>query len=270
MNASCSICECSHLVVFLACPDSISFAVRKQICSNLSRLIGEVHDLCIGDDDEYASSGSWEDVEDVFPNSKWEYETALKILKGKRNEDTQRLMAMFLGEGICEKQSQMPVGSDSEDENDYSLFDEDSFEERKRKEREQEEDSNLDEDDTTRSSQVTLQGMAGIEYEVGKAELAALSEEERSEKNSDDESEADIRRSRRLLKRGEEVDENNTPGADFSETNIIHGKRKRRRVNYRKLNDMMFGDLSDREQELIDGGEDFDADNIQLSAAYDV
>jgi len=242
----------------------MSFPLHKQICSNLSCLIGEVHDLCIGDDDERASSASWEDVEDVFPNSQWEYETALKILKGKRNEDTQRLVAMFLGEGINENKVQMPIGSDSEDENDYSLFDEDSFEERRRKERELEESSNLDEDDSTRSSQITLQGMAGIEYEVGKAELEALSEEESSENNSDDESEPNVRRSRRLLKQGEEVDESNNPGADFSEANIIHGKRKRRRVNYRKLNDMMFGDLSDHEQDLIDGGEDFVADNIQV------
>jgi len=230
------------------------------ICSNSAELMGEMHGLCIGDDDDDASSGSWEDVQDVFPGSQWEYETAMKILKGKRNEDTQRLLAMFLGEDINRKQVQMPVGSDSEDENDHSLFDEDSFQERRDQEREDENDGNSDEDDSICSSQATLQEMDGVDYKVGKAELANLSEEEGSEANSDNESETNVRRSRRLGKQ-KEVEESNIAdfGADFDEANIIDGKRNRKRVNYRKLNDMMFGDLSDLQQGIIDGGEDFDA-----------
>merc|ERR1712166_1141941 len=54
-------------------------------------------------------------------------------------------------------------------------------------------------------------------------------------------------------------------GADFCESNIINGKRKRQRVNYRKLNDMMFGDLSDNQQVMIDGGDDFDASKIKVT-----
>ena len=82
---------------------------------------------------------------------------------------------------------------------------------------------------------------------------------------SDDESENKIRRSRRL-ERKEEVGESNLLdcGADFDEANIIEGKRKRKRVNYRKLNDMMFGDLSDHQQGIIDGGDDFDTTKTKL------
>ena len=234
------------------------------ICSHSAELMGEIHRLCVGDDDDEnddASTDSWEDVhKDVFPGSEWEYETALKILKGKRNEDTQRLLTMFLGEEIHKKKVQMPVGSDSEDENDYSLFDEDSFQERRRQEREDEYDGKSDDDNSTCSSEATLVGMDGIDYKVGKSELAALSDEECSESNSDDESENNVRRSRRLEKK-EEAEESNPMefGADFDEANIIVGKRNRKRVNYRKLNDMMFGDLSDQQQGIIDGGDDFKA-----------
>ena len=228
------------------------------ICESIAIFMGEMHDLCIGDDDDdAASSGSWEDIHDIFPNSQWEYETAMKILKGKRNEDTQRLMAMFLGEDTTNKsQVQMPVGSDSEDENDYSLFDEDSFKERRRKEKD---DDDSHSDDSTCS----------VEFMVGKDELGALSEDdnESSEETSDDESETKIRKSRRLVRRKEVKEESNNAdfGADFCESNIINGKRKRQRVNYRKLNDMMFGDLSDNQQVMIDGGDDFDASKIKVT-----
>ncbi len=231
------------------------------ICSQSTELMGEIHDLCVGDENEEASIESWDDVhEDVFPGSQWEYETAQKILKGKRNEDTQRLLTMFLGEDIHKKKVQMPVGSDSEDENDYSLFDEDSFQERRQKEKDEQSFA-----DSVASSEATLLDYDDIDYRVKKSELDALSEEEGSESESeedkdDDNSENRVRRSRRLEKK-EEQDEAKPMdmGADFDEANIIVGKRTRKRVNYRKLNDMMFGDLSDQQQGIIDGGDDFDA-----------
>ena len=230
------------------------------ICSCSAQIMGEIHDLCVDDENEDASSDSWEDAGDIFPGSQWEYETATKILKGKRNEDTQRLLEMFLGESVKKTKVQMPVGSDSEDENDYSLFDEESFQERRRQEREDENKDSSDHDGSICSSQATLLDFDDIDYKVGRAELAALSEEECSESTSENESENKIRRSRRLEKR-DEVEEPNPLeiGADFNEANIIVGKRKRKRVNYRKLNDMMFGDLSDKQQGIIDGGDDFDA-----------
>ena len=44
------------------------------LCASVANLMGEMHDLCIGeghhdDDDGDASSGSWEEVHDIFPNS---------------------------------------------------------------------------------------------------------------------------------------------------------------------------------------------------------
>ena len=42
---------------------------------------------------------------------------------------------------------------------------------------------------------------------------------------------------------------------DFDESNIIQGRRKRKAVDYRKLNDDMFGDLTPTKQEKIFGDE---------------
>jgi hypothetical protein len=237
------------------------------LCTGVSNLMGEMHDLCVGSEDadcdgDNESLESWENVQDVFPSSLWEYETAMKLLKGKRNGDTQRLLALYLGEDIDDKPEPMPIGSDSEDENDYSLFDENSFEQRKRKDREQ-----WDESDggSTHSSQATLVGMSSVEYYVGKDELAALAEGDDSE-NSGIESNLDsctgrIRKSRRIRKRveGEEEDSKSADfGADFSEANILEGKRKRNRVDYRKLNDALFGDLDDKQKSQIDDNDDFE------------
>jgi hypothetical protein len=237
------------------------------ICLGLSKLMGEMHDLCVssegvGDDDDECSDASWENVQEIFPESEWEYETAIKLSKGKRNEETQRLLAMFLGEDIVDQTPQMPIGSDSEDENDYSLFDEESYEQKRKKLREEEADI----DDTICSSDVTLVDLSSVEYKVGKAELAALSEDENvSVEDSDKESDTDretgrIRKSRRLSKRIqlEEGESRSIEfGADFSEANILEGKRKRKIVDYRKLNDALFGGLTRKEQVLMDDADDF-------------
>ncbi|KAL3911938.1 MAG: hypothetical protein SGILL_007084 [Bacillariaceae sp.] len=239
------------------------------LCSGVSNLMGEMHDLCIGSEDvdydaDNDSLGSWDKVQDVFPTSQWEYETAAKLVKGKRNGDTQRLLALYLGEDIEDKPEQMPIGSDSEDENDYSLFDDDSFAERKRKDRE--EGSEAD-DDSSRSSQATLVEMSSVEYNVGKDELAALrgdggsndSDEDSNDDSSDESSTGRMRKSRRLKRAGGEEGDSGSGdfGADFSESNILEGKRQRKRVDYRKLNDALFGDLDDKQKSQIDDKDDF-------------
>jgi PHD-finger len=239
------------------------------ICTGVSTLMGEMHDLCIGSEDpdidvEDGSLASWDDVVDIFPDSEWEFQTATKLLKGKQNEDTQRLLASYLGEDIVDQPVQMPIGSDSEDENDYSLFDEESFEERKRKDREVEE--KFDSDESTRSSEATLVEMSSVEG-VGKDELEALAADRESPscESSDDDSDNDsgegrMRKSRRLQNRpkvGDDESRSIDNGADFSEANIIEGKRRRNKVDYRKLNDALFGDLDEKQKSQIDDKDDF-------------
>lgn len=253
------------------------------LCSGISNLIHEMHALCVGeaghgddhDDNDNMSMESWEHAKDIFPEAEWEFETSSRLLKGRRNDDTQRLLANYLGDEFeAKSKNQTSIGSDSEDENDYSLFDEESFQERRRREYE---DEGSDGDETSHSSQATLGEMSIVELKVDKSELAALSDNDGEENDSDDEDDQSdgsnedkgtIRRSRRLRKKAKPIDDDsdgvdvdNFVGADFSESNIIEGKRKRKRVDYRKLNDVLFGDLSSAQQGELDDGEDFRADS---------
>ena len=109
----------------------------------------------------------------------------IKLKAGKQNEDTAKLLQRYLGDEIGgEAKIQMPIGSDSEDENDYSLFDEASFAERRRKEREETMDeADDDASESSRSSAATLMDMSSVELKIGKSELAALSED--SDQESD-------------------------------------------------------------------------------------
>jgi hypothetical protein len=73
---------------------------------------------------------------------------------------------------------------------------------------------------------------------------------------------ADRRKSRRLRHVGESEPPNKSEpmlGADLNEANILPGKRHRQVVDYRKLNDCLFGELSEKERAQIDYAEEFKA-----------
>jgi hypothetical protein len=275
------------------------------LCNAISHLTAEVQLACMEEDWEHrretedyqllesSSLHSWGNAVEAFPEAEWEYETSMKYKAGKQNEDTARLLGVYLGEeffqGTAGGAVPMPVGSDSEDENDYSLFDEESFDERRRLERERvgdkdddddddkddggshdddKEDSDDDSDESTRSSQASLVDMSSVELNIGKSELAALSDGGGGSSSKDDSSlsgapsisSAKQRRSRRLRTKNCNISGHSSladPGADFDENNIIEGKRRRNFVDYRKLNDALFGDLSAKERAKIDDKDDF-------------
>lgn len=292
------------------------------LCRAISQFTATIQALCIDEEweeepqqkqhqrqgnkhnhNETSSLHSWNNIEkDVFPEAEWEYNSSLKFKAGKQNEDTVKLLERYLGDDFTTSQQKqlipMPIGSDSEDENDYSLFDEESFEERRRKEREigekagnndsdnknkddvDDDDDNDDDDsdESTRSSQATLQDMSSVELKIGKSELAALSDvEDDSHDDSDNDADDDNassnsngnanggrhrRRSRRLKNRTTAAAKSEQSsfadvGADFDRGNILEGKRRRKQVDYRKLNDALFGDLTAEERAQIDDKDDF-------------
>ena len=249
------------------------------LCSTISNCIEQVQIMCTeaeSDDDgerlpkEGGSIHSWEGVEDVFPGAEWEYETAVKLNDGKQNEETKKLLTIYLGDDIVNASEggrvQMPIGSDSEDEEDYSLFDEASFDERRKKEREEDKcdgEENSKSDDTSRSSQATLLNYSDIDYKVGKSELAALSSGEESIDEMESSSEEDNRRVSRRLRKKLVIEQGSLAG-EFSESNILQGKRRRNAVDYCKLNDALFGKLSTQDNAKIDGGDDFQVDKMTL------
>jgi PHD-finger len=98
-----------------------------------------------------SSLQSWNGAIDVFPEAEWQM-NASKLLKmspqqqqqqqQQSTDDIAHLLETYLGPDFLPARSHdptavslLPMGSDSEDENDYSLFDEASFEERKRRRR---------------------------------------------------------------------------------------------------------------------------------------
>ena len=246
--------------------------------------------------DDSSSLKSWVHAKDVFPDVDWEFTTAEQLKKGIDSAETRKLLVRYVGEDFHsnkkKKYRRPEPQSDDEDEEDYSLFDENSFEERKRKEREEEaaakrsnknqgdDDDQDDSDDedhddeslSTRSSQATLVEMSSVELNIGKAELAALSSDDDddsdagNESGKSDGSGKNMRRSRRLRKMYEASSDDESEdgsssdsmnGADFDERNIVQGKRRRTKVDYRKLNDALFGDLTERERAQIDDKDDF-------------
>jgi hypothetical protein len=218
---------------------------------------------------------------DVFPEAEWEHEAARQLKLGIRNADTELLLEQVFGierhvtasGGGGAANVVATDGKDMEEEDDNvdedGHFDMYSYQEERRIEREERKkeiknaDDNDDDDshtDSTHSSQVTLVELSSVELNVGKDELAALTDIEDEESSENDDRPA-IRQSRRL--RGklalsfENGDRNSSDPGKLNTSNIVLGKRKRKTVDYRKLNDAIFGDVSECELEKIDGGDDF-------------
>ena len=276
-------------------------------------------------DSTSSSIESWNGASDVFPEAEWQM-NASKLLKMSPQQPQQqqqegvddigRLLERFLGPDFLPSGSSnnnmaaasssslfLPMGSDSEDENEYSLFDEASFEERKRRRRLEAKtkkertnsmsDVDGDDDDeamsasssSTQSSDATLQEMSSVELEIDRTELEALSDgnnEDDDDDNNDDASSSSslssnvvanrrvskrLRRKKQRWSHGGDSDSGSgsldagrglANSADFDASNIVYGKRRRTAVDYRKLNDALFGDLTQLEQAKLDDQVDYE------------
>lgn len=271
------------------------------LCCAISNCLAEVQVACMDEDWEHrrmteqfrhldtSSLLSWAKAEEVFSEAEWEYTTALRLKEGKQDENTANLLSIYLGDdGVNEHHNlgSGPMGSDSEDENDYSLFDEKSFEERRQRERREQTNSKEDDNDddesvmsseaSTRSSQATLVEMSSVELEIDKSELEALSDAGASSSSLEDTSQgsdpsessvaAHQRRSSRRLRKSLNQSSSGRNGttdldAELDESNILEGKRKRKKVDYQRLNDALFGDLTPKERAKLDDVDDYVADN---------
>eukprot|EP00546_Thalassionema_frauenfeldii_P010820 CAMPEP_0178931208 /NCGR_PEP_ID=MMETSP0786-20121207/21773_1 /TAXON_ID=186022 /ORGANISM="Thalassionema frauenfeldii, Strain CCMP 1798" /LENGTH=657 /DNA_ID=CAMNT_0020608041 /DNA_START=38 /DNA_END=2012 /DNA_ORIENTATION=+ len=237
------------------------------ICTALAKLVAEVQSEYTGDEwhnDEDGSITSWDHVDDVFPEAEKEYEMTMKWKNNQIDEETKKyLISMFgddndMGSEIEEDKSNLEIlGEDDDEDDDFdpeqkTLNDNDSV-------------SNHDDD----SSNATLQDLSSVEMHIEQRELNALSEGGSSDSDSDKNDEGSIsrRRSRRIRsarssrantddEETEDENKSNDIGA-LHESNILQGKRRRRKINYRLLNDSMFGKLSTKEKKNIDDQDDF-------------
>jgi hypothetical protein len=172
------------------------------------------------------------------------------LKEGKRNTATKQLLAQVLG------LDSLPDDEDHDDVEEDAHFDPNAFDVERRKAREALEEEEADED-SSRSSQATLVDMSSVELEIGKDELAALSDPENEDDDEDDDD--DSRRKSRRIRKHDST--NASSGADpgrFDESNIVEGKRGRKPVDYKKLNEAIFGDLPDAEAAKIDDTDDFE------------
>ena len=182
--------------------------------------------------DEEASTKSWEVAEDVFPEAANLLKAAEKWMVGERNENSDKILASLLGIEIAKE----PGCGDGGDENDGDDESDDSF----GSEHASQDSGSSVSDDSDDSS--------GVDWDVEKSELSALSCSE-SESDSDDDDNDDgsgsgkgtkARRSRRLEKGSEKGsdrgnDSDSRPVTDVGKLdtmNIVRGKRNRAKVDY--------------------------------------
>mmetsp|Transcript_24236 Transcript_24236/g.35912 ORF Transcript_24236/g.35912 Transcript_24236/m.35912 type:complete len:705 (+) Transcript_24236:123-2237(+) len=236
------------------------------ICTALAKLVAEVQSEYIGDEwhnDEDGSIISWDQVNDVFPEAEKEYEMTIKWKNNQIDEETKRYLTAMFGDDddkgfeVEEDQTNLDMLQEEDDEDD------DFDPEQKNKDGN---DSASENDDD--SSNATLQDLSSVELRIEQRELNALSEGGSSDSDSSNEGSTQRRRSRRIRstrssrantdddETGDEKRKATDIGA-LDESNIVQGKRRRRKIDYRLLNDSMFGKLSTKEKKMIDDQDDF-------------
>jgi hypothetical protein len=250
--------------------------------------------------DEVDSLKSWENVQtDVFPEAEWEYDVTQRLKKQRglrdhidieillariQGQDEQRVMTLYEQSGTATAatamiDNNMANDNDDDDDDDDDLdvdgnFDLYSYQEERRIARTE----GMVDDDT--NSQVTLAELSVVEMQVSDDELAALTDVDSDNDNSENSDNADTtndpqptasthqllsrrRQSRRLRNKQETkkdtlVRSNGMIQYDdvgrMDVANIITGKRKRFHIDYRKLNDAMFHSVPASE---LDDDDDF-------------
>lgn len=186
-------------------------------------------------DDDADSLKSWDQVQDVFPEAEEEYDLAQKLRRSRgvcdavEDKDIHRLLAPILGPdilGVEHSESQVEK-NDSDDEDD------DNFDPQQRLED--------DDDNSSTGSPASLADLSSVELEVPAEEVVALFKEHLLLSPPQD---GRRRVSLRLSRRDSNTSYD--PG-QMDLANILNGKRPRRRIDYRQLNDALFGQLSERE-----------------------
>jgi hypothetical protein len=253
------------------------------LCSTIAKMVADVQSEFTGDEwyseDMGESVASWDQVDDVFPESPVDYEMAMKWKENKMDKSTKNYLKDLFGgddgDAAVYEHGDEGIGDDGDEEEDE---DDDDFDPDKAKKSKVKDDDN----DDDASSNASLNDMSSVELNIGRSEVAALSGgEQSSDDDEDDDDENDTgkskqksggkaRRSRRIRStrtsrtntdnESSDNDEALAPPQDIGkldEANIVRGKRRRRRIDYRVLNDSMFGKLSAKDEEKIDDTDDF-------------
>mmetsp|Transcript_38296 Transcript_38296/g.46760 ORF Transcript_38296/g.46760 Transcript_38296/m.46760 type:complete len:1003 (+) Transcript_38296:18-3026(+) len=141
-------------------------------------------------------------------------------------------------------------GQDGGESSDDEDFDPEKGEEEDKGEGNENDDGDEDDDDDDGTSVSTLAGMSDVEATIDKSELDALSEDEVGVVGENG------KRARRNLGAVQDSKGNDDIGK-LDAANILKSKRNRNKVDYRQLNDAMFGQVSAKAIPLLDDEDDF-------------
>jgi len=217
-------------------------------CTAFANLIHYVEDEYFGDETAIESSASWEKADDIFPEADFEFIAASAFEGGLQNNKADEFLSSLLGieieKGRGIKRSPLCMNKD-----EISSSDDES-------------DNNYSSDDSGKGSS---DAVSSIEWDIDKSEVAALSSDSSDSSDEKVQSSIKITNGRRTSLRrkatyvsSENESRKKSPIRDIGaldESNILPGRRKRTKVDYRRLNDALFGDLSEIELALGDDDE---------------
>ena len=165
---------------------------------------------------EEASANSWDEAEDVFPEAVVEMSSAQLWKSGRRNDVSDKYLGSLLGVQLPNIDENDDSGSDDDSDHNFSMTD-------------VEENGSFS--DSSSSSSISGDNDVQLEWEVDKDEIEALSCLSSQESLSSDDQGESTRRTRSSIKAKEESSKDI---GTIDEKNIIHSKRNRTKVDYRR------------------------------------
>lgn len=236
------------------------------LCTAHGNLIHFAQSEHLGDEWECSRVQEWETAGDVFPEAEFETRVAHKFKEDVMDDETKGFledtMGIVVGGSSSDKQNNnynnFELGPETEEEEEDDDFDqyEENVEDSESLAEDNEEERRLvketiEQDEMDALSVTSGGGGSDSEDDENDEGFSAITRRSRRKKFT-----CSIGSTIRSEKSGnEEEDECNgrssaRPDADIGAldvTNIVRGKRRRTKVNYRKLADVMFGDESDEE-----------------------
>lgn len=213
------------------CPYCVCFAtsihyIETEFYADVRGLDDE-DSKCVIDE---SSIQSWEQADEVFPESVEEFAVVEGWKEGKFDNRSDKIILNSLGieistnEGTCSNLACVDDDESDESDTDFSC-----------KSSGQNSVSSVSDDS---------KGSCDIKWQIEKSEVSALSCSESESVNGDDNQTIDIkiRRSRRKIDKSNDLILNEAVDECLIDScNIVRGKRKRTKVDYKRLNDAIFG-----------------------------
>eukprot|EP00956_Cyclotella_meneghiniana_P010786 scaffold15090_cov50-Cyclotella_meneghiniana.AAC.5 len=223
------------------------------LCRAHGELIHFAQEQYLGDEEhDNLPSKEWENACDVFPEAESDISVAIKLKDGIRDSEVNGFLSGALGISSIALSTSNNESIEYLDDDDDESDDEDFDSVCEVKEDAKDADDSDDEDSLVEEERL-------LGEKIDKDELDALSVGS-EEVDDDDTSQSDgstrdrqsMRKTRRSARQARgnltSDDEDDKPDVGTLDTaNIVSGKRNRVKVDYRKLNDAMFGDESDDE-----------------------